>query len=111
MIDENSIESLFGLSEEKQAKREKLSEKQRAKLEQLDQDMAWLLSHAQGRRVMTAFLAKCRLNFGNFTGNSSTFKLEGQRELGLDLISWIRAASPPEARKIVAELFVGDDHD
>jgi deoxyribodipyrimidine photolyase-like uncharacterized protein len=110
-MNENSIEALFGLADEKVEKREKLSEKQKRKIDQLDQDMAWLLSHPQGRRVLTAFLAKCRLNFGNFTGNSSTFKLEGQRELGLDLISWIRAASPVEARKIIADLFVGDDHD
>lgn len=110
-MNENSIEALFGLNEEKAQKREKLSDKQRQKLAQLDQDMSWLLGHKQGQRVLIALLAKCRLNFGNFTGNSATFKLEGQRELGLDLISWIRAADADKARLIVAELFVGDDHD
>lgn len=108
---EDSIEALFGLSEEKAEKRQKLNEQQIARLQQLDSDMAWLMDQPQGRRVLTAFLAKCRLGASNFTGNSTTFKLEGQRELGLDLISWIKAASPEGARIIIADLFVGDDHD
>ena len=110
-MNESSIEALFGLSDDAQIKRDALSDKQRRKLDQLDQDMAWLLAQPQGRRVLAAFLAKCRLGFGNFTGNSTTFKLEGQRELGLELIQWIKSADADEARKIVADLFIGDDYD
>lgn len=110
-MNESSIEALFGLSDDTRGKREALSDQQRRKLDQLDQDMAWLLAQPQGRRVLVAFLAKCRLSFGNFTGNSTTFKLEGQRELGLELIHWIKSADAKEARKIVAELFIGEDYD
>lgn len=110
-MNEASIEALFGLSGDVADKRKALGDKQRRKLEQLDQDMSWLLAQPQGRRVLVAFLAKCRLSFGNFTGNSTTFKLEGQRELGLELIHWIKSADPNEARKIVAELFIGEDYD
>jgi hypothetical protein len=110
-MNEASIEALFGLSGDTSERRQSLSDDQKRQLDQLDQDMAWLLQHPQGQRVIVAFLAKCRLSFGNFTGNSTTFKLEGQRELGLELIRWIRAADSKQARKIVAELFIGDDYD
>jgi len=45
----------------------------------------------------------------NFTGNSETFKLEGKREVALAFLSWMKDADPEQARKIVSDLFVGED--
>jgi hypothetical protein len=54
-------------------------------------------------------LEHCRLSVSNFTGNSETFKLEGKREVALQMLAWVKQASPEEARTIVASLFVGED--
>ena len=97
--------------ESTERKRQEITDAQRALREQLNSDMKWVLGDARGRRVIVNMLAHCRLSVTNFTGNSETFKLEGKREVALAFLRWIKAADPDQARQIVADLFVGDDHD
>ena len=90
-------------------KRQEITEADNAKREQLLNDMRFVLNDARGRRCVVNMLRHCRLGVTNFTGNSETFKLEGKREVALDFLSWIKAADPEQARKIVSDLFVGED--
>lgn len=92
-------------------KRQEITDAQNALRDQLNNDMKWVLADARGRRCIVNMLNHCRLSTSNFTGNSETFKLEGKREVALAFLRWIKAADPEMARLIVADLFVGDDHD
>lgn len=97
--------------ESTERKRKEFEDQSRADREALLDDMRWVLSDARGRRCIVNMLKHCRLGVTNFTGNSETFKLEGKREVALAFLRWMKEADPNEARKIVADLFVGDDHD
>ena len=92
-------------------KRQEIDDKLEAQRDQLLNDMRFVLSDARGRRCVVNMLRHCRLGVTNFTGNSETFKLEGKREVALSFLQWMREADPVEARKIVADLFIGDDYD
>lgn len=93
----------------REQKRTQDKEKLKLRREQLLSDMDWLLSDERGRNVIGNILAECRLMDSNFTGNSETFKLEGRREVALSLVRWMREASPKNARKLIGDLFVGQD--
>lgn len=90
-------------------KRQEITEADNAKREQLLNDMRFVLNDARGRRCVVNMLRHCRLGVTNFTGNSETFKLEGKREVALAFLSWMKDADPEQARKIVSDLFVGED--
>jgi len=90
-------------------RRQEITGEQAQKRQQLLDDMRWVLGDARGQRVIVNMLEHCRLSVSNFTGNSETFKLEGKREVALQMLAWIKQASPEEARTIVASLFVGED--
>ena len=48
-------------------------------------DIKWLMSQKQGRRVMHRLLTITGIYRSSFTGNSQTFFNEGQRNIGLIL--------------------------
>ncbi len=53
--------------------------------EQQREDMQWLMNDPRGRRLMWSWLSFCGLFRSSMTGNSQTFFLEGQRNVGLML--------------------------
>jgi hypothetical protein len=57
-------------------------------------DLHWLMSDARGRRFMWGLLDKAGVFRSSFTGNSTTFFNEGQRNIGLMMISQIHEKCP-----------------
>lgn len=57
-------------------------------------DIRFVLGTVQGRRMLWRYLAACGVYKSSFTGNSQTFFLEGQRNIGLLLLADIQDASP-----------------
>lgn len=57
-------------------------------------DFAWLMSDKRGRRFMWRMLEVTGVYRSSFTGNSETFFREGQRNVGLKLISDIHELAP-----------------
>jgi len=50
-------------------------------------DIKWLMSNRQGRRIVWRLLAQAGVYRDSFTGNSTTFYNEGRRSAGLSLLS------------------------
>ena len=57
-------------------------------------DLKWLMSSKQGRRLMWRWLGEAGVFRSSFTGNSETFFKEGKRSFGLFLLSEIGAHCP-----------------
>ncbi len=57
-------------------------------------DFKWLTESKQGRRFLWRLLDKTGVYRSSFTGSSETFFLEGQRNIGLLLMSEINAICP-----------------
>jgi len=57
----------------------------RAKRQELSDDINWLMADARGRRLMRQWLAFCGVDQTSFTGDSKTFFREGARNVGLML--------------------------
>lgn len=57
-------------------------------------DLKWLMSDKRGRRVMWRLLETTGVYRSSFTGNSETFFREGQRNVGLRLLSDIHEHCP-----------------
>jgi hypothetical protein len=57
----------------------------RAKRQELSDDINWLMADARGRRLMRQWLAFCGVDQTSFTGDSKTFFREGGRNVGLML--------------------------
>lgn len=56
-------------------------------------DFKWLMDDKRGRRVVWGLLERTGVFRSSFTGNSETFFLEGQRNVGLMLMAQIHEAS------------------
>ena len=56
------------------------------------EDMKWVLSTEQGRRVIWDLLSFCGIFRSSFTGNSTTFFNEGGRNVGLRLYNQVLTA-------------------
>jgi hypothetical protein len=69
---------------------------ERAKLATVDagNDFKWLMSNKRGRRIIWRMLEKTGVFRTSFTGDSATFFNEGQRNIGLMLISDIHEHCP-----------------
>jgi len=57
-------------------------------------DIRELLRTPGGRRFMWRYLDRCGVYRSSFTGNSQTFFLEGERNIGLQMITDIMDADP-----------------
>lgn len=79
------------------------SAEQREKLMQdhVDNDLRFILNSPQGQRFMARILDKCGIHRTSFTGSSQTFFLEGQRNIGLFLLSDIMRVDPEALVKII----------
>lgn len=60
------------------------------------QDIVWLMSTPGGRRIMWGLLGKAGVFKSSFTGNSTTFFNEGQRNLGLIYLNLINEVCPDQ---------------
>lgn len=58
------------------------------------EDMKFILSTSQGRRMLWRYLEHCGIYKDSFTGNSATFYNEGRRAVGIKLLDDITAADP-----------------
>ncbi len=76
-------------------------EKNKFKQDTEDQDLKFLLSSDQGRRFIWNMLEKCGVFKSSFTGSSETFFLEGQRNIGLKLMSDIMRVDPDSYLKMI----------
>ena len=57
-------------------------------------DIKWLMSGKQGRRIVWRLLDKAGLYRTSFTGNSETFFKEGMRNMGLFIVAEIHEHCP-----------------
>lgn len=75
---------------------QKLSEEiERRRGERLLDDMRFVLSSAQGRRLIWWLLSKCGVFRGSFNGSAEgTFFNEGMRQIGLYLFELVTGARP-----------------
>jgi hypothetical protein len=78
-------------------------EKTRQKLRQDndDNDLRFLLATDQGRRFLWKQLEACGVFKSSFTGSSETFFLEGQRNIGLKLLSDIMRVDPESYLRMI----------
>lgn len=67
------------------------------------QDFRWLMSHAEGRRIVWRLLGHAGVYRTSFTGNSTTFFNEGRRDVGLFLLAEVQDASPNGYIKMFSE--------
>jgi hypothetical protein len=66
-------------------------------------DIRWLVSTKQGRRVAARLIEHTGVYRNSFTGNSETFFKEGMRNVGLFLVAEIRKHAPESYAQIVNE--------
>jgi hypothetical protein len=76
-------------------------EKNKFKQDTEDNDLKFLLASDQGRRFIWNMLEKCGVFKSSFTGSSETFFLEGQRNIGLKLMSDIMRVDPESYLKMI----------
>lgn len=76
--------------------RQAVEEKRRLALEQEDEDLRWLMSTKQGRRVMHMFLTTSRMFQSSYTGDNGTFFREGMRNVGLILTARLHTLTASE---------------
>jgi hypothetical protein len=67
------------------------------------EDIKWLMAHKQGRRFVTRLLDKAGVYRTSFTGNSETFFREGQRNLGLFVLSEVMEVTPDQHAQMLKE--------
>lgn len=60
----------------------------------LDDATRFMLSTTQGRRFLWWILGECGLFRASFSGNSSTFHAEGERNIGLKIVARLDAINP-----------------
>jgi len=80
---------------------EKLKKKRERFRTQLLGDYAETFKSAHGRRVLVDLLKQCFFLSSTFTGNSSTFKNEGKREVALYIISAVMKTDPDVITKVL----------
>lgn len=74
-----------------------------ARLEQERDDTQWLMSTAQGRRIVWTELGEAGVFRTSFTGNSETFFKEGQRNIGLLKLNRVMLHAPNQFLTMMAE--------
>ena len=77
--------------------------KAKRKQSQDNLDLLWVMSSPEGRRFVWRILEGAGLYRLSYTGNSETFFNEGQRNIGLKLLSELQKVSPDEYVKMTQE--------
>jgi len=77
--------------------------KELRKREQELKDLSDVLQTPYGRRFVWRYLEKCGVYRSSYTGNSETFFREGERNIGLQLVTDIMDANPEMYLKLVRE--------
>lgn len=82
-----------------------LSEQEKLKLAMTNEvgDLKWLMGSKRGRRFMWRLLDKTHLFASSMTGNSQTFFLEGERNIGLKFMALVTAHCPEDYLKMLHE--------
>lgn len=80
------------------------------KVNQKTEDMKWLLSHPEGRRIAWGLLSDCGVFRISFTGNSTTFFNEGKRSVGNKFYTEMISADADASIKMFKE-FQGEIND
>lgn len=71
-------------------------------------DMKQLLEEPAFRRFIWRYLTDCNMFQTSFTGNSQTFFLEGQRNVGLKIMADINDANPEAYLTMIRESKKGE---
>jgi hypothetical protein len=58
------------------------------------EDVKWLMSSRQGRRLMARLLTMTGVEQPTFTGSSETFHREGKRSIGVAWLTEVKTACP-----------------
>lgn len=77
--------------------------KAKRKQSQDNLDLLWVMSSPEGRRFIWRILEGAGLYKLSYTGNSETFFNEGQRNIGLKLLSELQKVTPNEYVKMTQE--------
>lgn len=93
-----ALEALFGEEAERQDKVRKLGEQDRRELLAAAKK---LLGEEKGRLFVWWILEQAHVFQSSFTGNSHTFFLEGERNLGLKIFALCLEADPAFMHKLV----------
>ena len=67
------------------------------------EDLKYVMSNKRGRRFVWRLLDRAGIYRSSFTGNSTTFFNEGQRNIGLMLVAEIHDACPEQYTLMVKE--------
>lgn len=67
------------------------------------EDLKWLMADKRGRRIVWGLLESTHVYQTSMTGNSHTFFLEGERNIGLKLLSKLHAICPERYAEMVKE--------
>ena len=81
----------------------KKKSKDQVEYEILLENVKAVMSTHQGREVIWYILDLCPIYSSAFTGNSQTFYLEGQRDIGLDILKLLEDADPTLYPKLILE--------
>lgn len=92
-------------SDEGKVKKASKSQKETRELEL--NDFKVVLGTEPGRRVVWRLLERCGIYRSSFTGNSQTFMLEGERNIGLFLLSEIEEADQDAMFRMMKEAKTG----
>lgn len=77
--------------------------------EQYEADIKKLMSEHYGRRIMWSIIASTGMYRASFTGNSSTFFREGERNVGIRLTRDLQHLAPKEYMRMWQENVLPDD--
>ena len=92
-------------SDDKKVKEAKKSNKETRDIEL--NDLKVVLGTESGRRAIWRILERCGIYRSSFTGNSQTFMLEGERNIGLFLLTEIEEADQDAMFKMMKEAKTG----
>lgn len=66
-------------------------------------DVAFILATPEGRRFYWRWMSRCGIFKSSFTGNNTTFFNEGERNIGIEMLSDMNTADPEAYLKCIKE--------
>ena len=81
-----------------------IKEKSKSAEETFADDIDWLMASPRGRRIMNRYLSRCHVFESSFSTNlSQTNFAEGERNIGLQLLSDVMEHAPDKYMKMIEE--------